>query len=365
MQRYEEQITKMLPYPIDTKYPLSDILFFDIETTGFQAEISSLYLIGVMYYENDSFHIAQYFADDYQCEKELLHSFLSLLATKKVLLHFNGSGFDLPYLQKKCKQFAMEQEFLSTLSHCQSVDLYKRLTPYKKIFQLPNYKQKTVERFLNISRNDTYSGGELIDVYGQFMKKKFAYLDNSLELSLLLLHNKEDVLGMLQLLKLFYYLDVLEEPLPLEQFEKKETSSSLILTYTNVDAYQSSLCYTTNQYKLCIEDGYLTITIPIVVKELKYFYPNYKDYYYLPKEDQAIHKSVAEYVDKEFREKAKASTCYVRKTGRFLPGVELSDFTLFKEDYKSKDSYIEYNDSILTNTEQLANYLSALLQSGV
>ena len=40
---------------------------------------------------------------------------------------------------------------------------------------------------------------------------------------------------------------------------------------------------------------------------LKYFYDNYKDYFYLPKEDTAIHKSVATYVDKDFRQKAKTA----------------------------------------------------------
>ena len=364
MQRYEEQVTQTLSYPLATKYPLSDILFFDIETTGFQAEVSSLYLIGVMYFEHNAFHIVQYFADDYQCEQELLEAFLSLLVTKKVLIHFNGTGFDLPYLHKKCKQCSMDKDFTTALSQCQSIDLYKKITPYKEAFQLPNYKQKTVEQFLQIPRNDTYSGGELIEVYGQYLKKKFAYEDNTKELHLLLLHNKEDVLGMLQLVQLFYYLDVFEEPLPITQFEISQTSDALTLSYTNKDAYRSSVHFKTNQFDLRIEHGTLTITIPMVERELKYFYPNHKDYYYLPKEDQAVHKSVAEYVDKEYREKAKASTCYMRKTGRFLPGVTLDNTTLFKEDYKAKDYYMEYHESLLTNHELFATYIMTLLQSG-
>ena len=35
-------------------YPLEKICFFDIETTGFSAHNTSLYLIGVAYYEKES-----------------------------------------------------------------------------------------------------------------------------------------------------------------------------------------------------------------------------------------------------------------------------------------------------------------------
>ena len=55
------------------------------------------------------------------------------------------------------------------------------------------------------------------------------------------------------------------------------------------------------------------LRVPIYEEEMKYFYSNYKDYYYLPQEDIAIHKSVASFVDKEFRQQALASNCYTRK----------------------------------------------------
>ena len=48
-----------------------------------------------------------------------------------------------------------------------------------------------------------------------------------------------------------------------------------------------------------------TINAPIYTEELKFFFDNYRDYYYLPAEDMAVHKSVASYVDKNYREPAK------------------------------------------------------------
>ena len=36
-----------------------DILFFDIETTGFSAKTSALYMIGLCYFSGDSWHVRQ------------------------------------------------------------------------------------------------------------------------------------------------------------------------------------------------------------------------------------------------------------------------------------------------------------------
>ena len=58
---------------------------------------------------------------------------------------------------------------------------------------------------------------------------------------------------------------------------------------------------------------------PIAEEELKYFYPNPEDYYYLPMEDEAIHKSVSSFVERSHRVQATVSNCYTRRRGDFLP----------------------------------------------
>lgn len=357
MLTFEEVLSPSLPYPIETKYHLSDLLFFDIETTGFQADVSNLYLIGCLYFEENSFHLLQWFADDYHSEEELLHAFFSLLKTKKHLIHFNGSGFDIPYLLKKCKQYQLDYDF----SNCNSIDLYKRLIPYKKVFNLPNYKQKTVERFLNITREDKYSGGELIEVYGTYMKKKFSYEDNSAELSLLLLHNLEDVKGMLQLITLFYYFDIFDKPLTITSIDVRD-KEAITVTATLDTTLPNQISYSST-FSLQAYENHVTIIIPIVSGELKYFYPNYKDYYYLPKEDTAVHKSIAEYVDKEFRLKAKASTCYIRKTSSFIPGFENMEAPIFRSNHKDKHGFIELTEDFINNPDFFSSYILLLLKN--
>ena len=99
-------ITKKLDlpdtYPLDRIGPLSDLLFFDIETTGFSGDTSNLYLIGCTYFQEGSWNLIQWFADTRQAESELLDAFFGFIKRFKTLIHFNGDRFDIPYLEKCC-----------------------------------------------------------------------------------------------------------------------------------------------------------------------------------------------------------------------------------------------------------------------
>ena len=53
--------------------------------------------------------------------------------------------------------------------------------------------------------------------------------------------------------------------------------------------------------------------------ELKFFFENYKDYYYLPMEGRAVHKSVGQFVDPAFRKRARKETAFEPVTGDFYP----------------------------------------------
>lgn len=106
------------------------------------------------------------------------------------------------------------------------------------------------------------------------------------------------------------------------------------------------------------------LVIPIANEALKYFFPNWKDYYYLPLEDIAVPKSIASYVDKDQRQQAKAATCYTKKAALFLPQFS-RDFKnpAFYQNYGDKISYFEYSDTLFENEEFLAGYVKHLLMS--
>ena len=251
------------------------------------------------------------------------------------------------------------------MEHCTSIDLYQKISPHKKRLQIENLKQKTLEKFLNISRDDTYSGKELITFYQNYRKallQKDFEDANELE-HFLLLHNHDDVLGMLQFSSLLYLIDLLNGTFTFETFSLEQQGSIFIFQGTLPFTMPSAYCWKGDTIFLTVDANRLTCIVSAYDTELKYFYDNPKEYYYLPAEDMAVHKSVATYVDKEFRQKATKATCYTRQTGLFLPVFSMDFSTLFQETYNAKERFLLGDTAFLTDTDLQQKYLKDLLRN--
>ena len=349
----------ILKYPIERLAPLDQILFLDIETTGLSADNSQLYLIGCAFYKEGNWQIRQWFAQSAEEEPELLKSFFTFAADYSFLIHYNGNSFDLPYLRKKLLQYQLPYDF----NHFEGIDIYKRIHPYRGFLKLPNCKQKTVESFLNIRREDRYTGGELINVYKDYLSSHDFNLYH-----ILLLHNSDDMKGMLEVLPILSYYDLFNNSVKARKVQanyyndihgilRKELMMKLIFASplpVSVSAMARGCHFKGEEH-----EG--TLIVPIYEEELKYFYANYKDYYYLPTEDTAIHKSIASFVDKEYREQASASNCYTRKFSSYLPQWEILAEPFFKRDYKSHDLFFELTDEIKKDRQLFSSYASHIL----
>jgi len=350
-----------LKYPLEVLAPLENILFIDIETTGFTAKNSNLYLIGCIYYQNDSFKLIQWFAEHYEEEQHILEAFSHFSNNFNYLIHFNGNNFDLPYLLQKGQQYGIPLDF----SSFDGTDIYRRIAPYKSFLKLPNCKQKTLETYLGISREDIYNGGELIGVYHDYVLSPSQIACDSL-----LLHNKEDMIGMLELLPILSYVDLFNRPLKVTKVqanyykdhngEKRQELIMKVKLPTSIPVAASN--YANGSFFSGIgSEG--TIKVPIFEGELKYYYANYKDYYYLPAEDVALHRSVASFVDKNYRVPATASNCYTRKESVYLPQWDILFEPFFKLDYKSKDYYFELTDELKQERDVFSAYAQHILQN--
>lgn len=102
-------------------------------------------------------------------------------------------------------------------------------------------------------------------------------------------------------------------------------------------------------HELNVDPERIRADVPRVSGEFKHFYKDYKNYYYLPAEDVAYHKSVGEFVDKNARKQATARTAYIKKTGVFVPvfkGFDADPDYIFRRSYEDKREYlpIEYLD---------------------
>ena len=351
------------------------LLFIDIETTGLSPKTSEIYLIGIAYCEEDKLKVRQYFAEDPSEEKEMLEAFSSFLLPYEKIIHYNGDRFDIPFLKARYEKHLLPDPFEGR----GSVDLYRLIRPYKNILGLPDGKQKSVEKFLGINREDEYDGGKLIPVY-----REYAVNRGDEEKRLLLLHNSDDVKGMTQLLPIMYYLtffdmfkdlpnisvrtdDEIDESaymtdedgsikqLPLRavkvqankyrDFEGKERQE-VIMKLRLPFALPSSLAGNIDGCFFKTSGSEASLKVPLYDEELKYFYSNYRDYYYLPQEDMAIHKSLAEFVDKDFREKARPENCYTKKSGQYLMEWDLVFAPFFKRDYEDKNFFFDLNETM-------------------
>ncbi len=376
MRVIEETLdAKLCSYDLGLLATPEKILFMDIETTGFAARSSVLYMIGCIVCEENGLKLIQYFADKPEDEEKVLSAFLQLCRKKEILIHYNGNNFDIPYLKHKCASYGYDQPF----DQMEGIDIYKRVMPYKQILRVDNLKQKTMERFLEIQRKDQYNGGELINVYREYVAdavrlEKQASLGGFEEtaalkkeadqkLSLLLLHNADDMRGMLSLISLLAYADIFLLPNKITRISAKKVTEPtgavhlfLLIRLRLTSALPKPLVVMRKGIRLAVDKAELTLDIPITEGELKYFYGNYKEYYYLPDEDTALHKSVASFVSPDHRMQATAQNCYTRKEGQFLPQFDLMFEPIFRQSYDKPQIYFELTDELKHSPETLHQY---------
>lgn len=390
------KLSNTLAYPINKPYKLKEIMFFDIETTGLSANTSFVYLIGCITYEENSWQLTQWLLEDPNQEIELLKAFSHKAKSLKRIIHYNGNNFDTPYLTNKYIKYNLQLPF----SDLDSLDLYKKVMPYKKLFAFPNLKLKTIEKYLGFNRKDQYSGKELINIYQQYIGMiKYELLISKYNIftkvtmsnpslsdtepsnnmssdelaNILLLHNSEDIVSLLKVSNILSYTDFFEYKTIEEDIINIDTSinDNLFLIHIKLaysfpyEAEWSTPLEGKNEYTIKLKANDVFIKVPLINGRLKYFFENYRDYYYLPKEDMAIHKSVAMYVDREYKTKAKPANSYTYMEGRFIPAPNPQIFknieiNTFKKDYKSSLNYIEL--SKLDETDETLNlWLSSLM----
>lgn len=348
-----------IPYQIEDIASLDKILFLDIETTGFTAKSSSLYLIGAAYYASQKWNLVQWFGETPLEETELLTSFFTFAKSFTHLVHFNGNNFDLPYIEQKCRLLHLDYHF----DTFEGVDLYRRIAPYKEILRLPNCKQRTIEEFLKIKRKDSYSGGELIGVY-----QEYAQNPSEFGMDALLLHNADDMQGMLDILPILAYSDLFIAPPKVKKAQANSYTDmngvkkqELLLKLSLRQPLKVPISFSGNGCYFSGSESQGTLKIPIYDGELKYFYSNYKDYYYLPAEDMAIHKSVSSFVEKEHRIPATAANCYTRKTSCYLPQWSFLFQPFYKQEYKGQELFFELTDELKTQRGAFSQYAEHIL----
>lgn len=277
-------------------------LFFDIETTGLSADISAITLIGCCDLDGN---ITQWFNEDGFSQKQILSDFLTFIKSYDTLITFNGKTFDLPFLSSKIKEFKLDASF----DNYKHFDLYQILKPYKNLWGLKNFRQKNLEEYLGFHRTDKLSGKKLIKTYQNYLEK-----GDTKDKEAVLLHNREDLLGLRNIYSLMSYPALLDGEFALSSYsiENNEFSASLNLVH------EVPVCFNYEKSGICLamEHSNAVLTCPLENGHLKHYHRDYKNYYYLPMEDLVIHKSMKSFVDTSSLVRADKDNCY----SKFVPG---------------------------------------------
>ncbi len=351
-------------------------VFLDIETTGLKKESSSIYLIGLAFHNDDEqagLREILIFAESPDEERDILLEFNRFISKefhgKERFITYNGHSFDLPFLKLRSEKQGIAP--LDTLSDGSDIDLYKLIRPYKNVFSLNRLGQKDIEDFLMIKREDKHSGGELISVYYEYVET-----GDKILLDLLLTHNREDVLGMLEILSIFSYIDIFKEADSGRMMDSSEFSISraytekhtgfdgleneqLILEFSIPRSVPHPRLFHSGALFLSVSGNAGKLTIPLYTGKLKHYFENYKDYCYIPSEDRAILKTLGKLMKSEETVKATAETCYIKASGTFLPlpwNFCFPEQDIYRNELKKGQSFVFYKESLLTSPS-LKDYL--------
>lgn len=171
---------------------LSDLIFFDIETTGLSGGAGTyIFLIGILKVDEGGIHITQYFLINLTSERLLLQHLRNHLNPEAVLVSYNGKSFDYNVIKNRyiLNGFSIEEDDPAHIDL-----LYPSRRLWKGLF--PDFTLQTVERrALGLERSIDIPGYRIPEVYFQYLGDR-----NTLEdLYTVFIHNKNDVLTLLAL----------------------------------------------------------------------------------------------------------------------------------------------------------------------
>lgn len=176
-----------------------NICFLDIETTGLSGKFNEVVLIGMLCVEENNTYITQFFANSVKEEYELLDSFVKFIDKFEYIITYNGNSFDIPFLKKRLEYHKID----FNLDKFDYLDLLKVVRKNKQLLKLTDCKLKTVERALNIFREDNISGKESVTLYKDYVHSK-----DPLKKQLILKHNYYDIYYLPKILSLY---DIIED----------------------------------------------------------------------------------------------------------------------------------------------------------
>ncbi len=178
--------------------------FLDTETTGLSGGTGTYaFLVGVGRYDDQEFHLAQFFMRDPTEEPALLAALTEFLQPCQALVTFNGKGFDVPLLNTRYITNG-ERPPLASLAHLDLLPLARRLWRARLPSRALGYLE---EHILGLVRaQEDVPGWVIPSLYFGYLRSGDARSMKSV-----FYHNAIDVLSLAALLS--HIAELLDDPL--------------------------------------------------------------------------------------------------------------------------------------------------------
>jgi len=170
---------------------VSDLLFFDIETTGLGGTGTVAFLIGCGSVVEGGFEVRQYLLPDYTDETAILEQVLGELNPDKTIVSYNGAAFDLSLVRDRMIVNRVARE-IKTAGHIDLLHSVRRL--FKR--RLGDCSLGHVEReLLGFYREEDIPGYLIPSVYFDWLSE-----ENLEDMAEVLEHNQLDIFSLYFLL---------------------------------------------------------------------------------------------------------------------------------------------------------------------
>jgi uncharacterized protein YprB with RNaseH-like and TPR domain len=163
---------------------LEDLVVLDLETAGFWG--CPVFLVGMLLAEEGRLITLQLLARDYPEEAAIVGATATVLASRELLVTFNGKSFDVPFLAER----ALVHQIVPATGHRKHVDV---LHPARRRYagELPDCRLQTLERHVaGIHRVGDLPSAEIPAAY-----HAFAASGRLEELARVLHHSRVDLLA--------------------------------------------------------------------------------------------------------------------------------------------------------------------------
>jgi hypothetical protein len=171
----------------------SDLVFFDIETTGLSGGAGTLvFLAGVARILETEILLTQYFMENLSSERLFLSILKEELGSGRALVSYNGRCFDSTIIKNRLILNGFRPPEHEPLH-------FDLLYPSRRIWKgrLPDFSLQTVERgVLKVERDGDVPGYRIPEIYFQYLRDD----GNARELLEVFVHNRLDSLSLLALL---------------------------------------------------------------------------------------------------------------------------------------------------------------------